>query len=203
MESLLYRSYEVASANHPFLLEETMTCARMLLDKTSWDVIQQAVVQEHLFATSSATTAQSYLRAIRFRLEGAPPELLALIAHEDERTACYTLFFILMHKNRLLRELLEEPIRDCRLEGIFQISRSDILDFFEFKRENSAALSEWSDSTWRKFWGNTLKSVLETGLLQGSEPLEIVTAPVPAALRKWLLSQKEQLALSLLLDPDV
>lgn len=92
MESLLNRTYEVASANHPFLLEESITCARMLLDKTSWETIQQAVVQEHLFSTTSATTAQSYLRAVRFRLEGATPELLALIAHEDDKTARYTLF---------------------------------------------------------------------------------------------------------------
>jgi hypothetical protein len=187
MDSLFIKTYEVAAANHPFLLEESIVCARLLLDQLSWENIQQAVVQDQLFATSSATTAQSYLRAIRFRLENTPPDLLKLIAHEEPATVRYTLLFLLMHKNRLLRELLEEPLRDCRIDGLTQISRSDILDYFEYRRESSPALSE---------------SVLETGLLQGQEPLNIVSAPVPEPLRVWLLQREDRLSLELMFDPD-
>ncbi|PKL80187.1 MAG: hypothetical protein CVV27_00810 [Candidatus Melainabacteria bacterium HGW-Melainabacteria-1] len=202
VDTLVNKNYEIAAANHPFLLEESQTCARLLLDKLSWEALGQAVVQDHLFATSSATTAQSYLRAIRFRLEEAPADLLGLLAHGDPSTASYSLFYLLIQRNRLLRELLEEPVRDCVLDGIEQISRADVLDFFEDKRQRNQVLSEWSDTTWRKFWGNTLKSVLETGLLHGQEPLRIVLAPVPAPLRSWLLAQNDELSLQLLLDPE-
>lgn len=201
MDSLTLTSYDIAAANHPFLLEEASLCARLIREGKSWEDIQHSVNQEQLFGSASPTTTQSYLRAIRFRIEGAPAELLELLAQGDPDTACYTLFHLLLHRNRLLRELVEEPIRDCVLEGIAQISRADVLDFFEAKRQQSAALSEWSDSTWRKFWGNTLKSVLETGLLQGQEPLSIVCRPVPAPLREWLLERQDQLGLQLLLDP--
>lgn len=202
MDSLTITSYDIAAANHPFLLEEACLCARLLLDGLTWEDVYQAVIQDQLFASASPTTTQSYLRAIRFRLEGTPADLLKFLAHGDPATARYTLFHLLLHRNRLLRELLEEPIRDCVLDGIGQISRADVLDFFEDKRQHSESLSEWSDSTWRKFWGNTLKSVLETGLLQGQEPLTIVCNRVPKPLRDWLLGQRDQLALQLLLDPE-
>lgn len=202
MDSLTITNYDIAAANHPFLLEEASLCARLLLDGYSWEEVQQAVVQDQLFASASPTTTQSYLRAIRFRIEGTPPDLLKMLAHGDTDTARYTLFHLLLHRNRLLRELVEEPLRDGVIDGILQISRADVLDFFEDKRQNSASLSEWSDSTWRKFWGNTLKSVLETGLLQGQEPLTIVCRPVPQPLRDWLLAGRDQLSLQLLLDPE-
>ena len=201
MDSLTITTYDIAAANHPFLLEEASLCAKLLLDGVSWEGIQQAVAHEQLFASASPTTAQSYLRAIKFRLEGTPPELLKLLTGDDVTSARYTLFFILLHRNRLLRELMEEPVRDCVLDGIDQLSRADVLDFFEDKRQRSESLTEWSDSTWRKFWGNTLKSVLETGLLQGQEPLMIVCETVPAPLRTWLNARKDQLSLQLLLDP--
>lgn len=201
MDSLVIKSYEVAAANHPFLLEESIACARLLLQNIPWENVSQAVVHDHLFATTSVATAQSYVRAIRFRLEGTPPDLLRLMAEGDKDTAAYTLFFVLIQRNRLLRELLEEPVRDCVIDGVDQISRADVLDFFEDKRAASEALGEWSDTTWRKFSGNTLKSVLETGLLQGAEPMTIALNPVPEPLRDWLSKRQDHLSLQLLLDP--
>lgn len=201
MSNLLIRNYEVGVANHPFLLAESRICAQQLLAQKSWDEVVDLVLDEGLFPTRSKTTAQSYLRALRFRLEDVPPELLELIARED--TSRFALFYVLMQKNRLLRELMEELVRDKVLDEENELSRAEAEDFFESKRANSAVLAEWSDSTWRKFWQNTLKSVLETNLLNENSSLEITPQTIPAALRTWLIKQKEHVYLHLMLDQRV
>jgi len=198
---VLNRSYEVNVANHPYLLQETLACARILKD-SGWEDFNQAALQDPVMQTLSPSTAQSYLRAIRHRLEEVPPKLLTFLASEDEATAQLTLLYILLQKNRLLRELVEEPIRDAVLDGEPQLPKQLFEDFFESKREASPILKEWSDTTWRKFWGNTLKALQISGLLHGQDPVELVMQEIPKELQTWLKAQGEEISLQLLLDRE-
>jgi hypothetical protein len=142
------------------------------------------------------------LRAIRHRLEEVPPKLLTFLASEDESTAQLTLLYILLQKNRLLRELVEEPIRDAVIDGEPNLPKQLFEDFFESKREASPILKEWSDTTWRKFWGNTLKALQISGLLHGQDPVDLVMQDIPKELQTWLKAQGEEIYLQLLLDRD-
>ncbi|MGE3725753.1 MAG: BrxA family protein [Candidatus Sericytochromatia bacterium] len=198
---MLNRSYEVNVANHPYLLQETLACARILKD-SGWEDFNQAALQDPVMQTLSPSTAQSYLRAIRHRLEEVPPKLLTFLASEDEATAQLTLLYILLQKNRLLRELVEEPIRDAVLDGEPQLPKQLFEDFFESKREASPILKEWSDTTWRKFWGNTLKALQISGLLHGQDPVDLVMQDIPKELQTWLKAQGEEISLQLLLDRE-
>ena len=196
---MLNTSYEVNVANHPYLLQETLACAR-ILNETGWDDFNQAALQDPILQALSPSTAQSYLRAIRHRLEDVPPKLLTFLASDDTLTAQLTLLYILLHKNRLLRELVEEPLRDAVLDGEGTLPRQVCEDFFEARREASPVLKEWSDTTWRKFWGNTLKTLQISGLLQGQDPLEIVLQDIPEDFQIWLKAQGEDVFLQLLFD---
>ncbi|MBT9548460.1 MAG: DUF1819 family protein [Candidatus Sericytochromatia bacterium] len=198
---MLNRSYEVNVANHPYLLQETLACARILKD-SGWDDFNQAALQDPVMQTLSPSTAQSYLRAIRHRLEEVPPKLLTFLASEDESTAQLTLLYILLQKNRLLRELVEEPIRDAVIDGEPNLPKQLFEDFFESKREASPTLKEWSDTTWRKFWGNTLKALQISGLLHGQDPVGLVMQDIPKELQTWLKAQGEEIYLQLLLDRE-
>jgi hypothetical protein len=198
---VLNRSYEVNVANHPYLLQETLACAR-ILKNSGWDDFNQAALQDPIMQTLSPSTAQSYLRAIRHRLEEVPPKLLTFLASEDESTAQLTLLYILLQKNRLLRELVEEPIRDAVIDGEPNLPKQLFEDFFESKREASPILKEWSDTTWRKFWGNTLKALQISGLLHGQDPVDLVMQDIPKELQTWLKAQGEEIYLQLLLDRD-
>ncbi len=198
---MLNRSYEVNVANHPYLLQETLACAR-ILKNSGWDDFNQAALQDPVMQTLSPSTAQSYLRAIRHRLEEVPPKLLTFLASEDESTAQLTLLYILLQKNRLLRELVEEPIRDAVIDGEPNLPKQLFEDFFESKREASPILKEWSDTTWRKFWGNTLKALQISGLLHGQDPVDLVMQDIPKELQTWLKAQGEEIYLQLLLDRD-
>ncbi len=198
---MLNRSYEVNVANHPYLLQETLACAR-ILKNSGWDDFNQAALQDPIMQTLSPSTAQSYLRAIRHRLEEVPPKLLTFLASEDESTAQLTLLYILLQKNRLLRELVEEPIRDAVIDGEPNLPKQLFEDFFESKREASPILKEWSDTTWRKFWGNTLKALQISGLLHGQDPVDLVMQDIPKELQTWLKAQGEEIYLQLLLDRD-
>jgi hypothetical protein len=198
---VLNRSYEVNVANHPYLLQETLACAR-ILKNSGWDDFNQAALQDPVMQTLSPSTAQSYLRAIRHRLEEVPPKLLTFLASEDESTAQLTLLYILLQKNRLLRELVEEPIRDAVIDGEPNLPKQLFEDFFESKREASPILKEWSDTTWRKFWGNTLKALQISGLLHGQDPVDLVMQDIPKELQTWLKAQGEEIYLQLLLDRD-
>lgn len=200
LDDILYKTYEVAIANHPFLLKESVASAGCYLETKSWDAVSEAVSSENLLKTRSETTGRSYFRAIKARLEGLPEALLHLLTDHDEQTACFTLFYILLHKNRLLRELMEETVRDKALDEETELTREEAKAFFEAKRESSEALQEWSDSTWKKFWQNTLKSALETGVLKGQDPMEITPVAVPDALKDYLMEHNDEIWLHIMLD---
>lgn len=200
VDKILNKTYEVAIANHPFLLEETIACAKKQLETKSWDAVGEAVVNENLLNTKAVSTGRSYFRAIKTRLEGLPSELLHLLSDHDAPTSSYTLFYVLLHKNRLLREMMEEIVRDKALESQNELDRQEVKDFFERKRKNNQALAEWSDTTWKKFWQNTLKSAIETGVLKGLDPLEIKPVAVPDALKDFLMEHNEEIWLHIMLD---
>jgi hypothetical protein len=198
---VLNRSYEVNVANHPYLLNETLACAR-ILKESGWDDFNQEALKDPILQSLSPSTAQSYLRAIRHRLEEVPSKLLGFLASEDQSTAQLTLLYILLQKNRLLRELVEEPIRNTILDGEPNLPKQLFEDFFENKRAASPVLKEWSDTTWRKFWGNSLKALQISGLMQGQDPVELIMQDIPKELQTWLKAQGEEVYLQLLLDKE-
>lgn len=202
LDHLLCRDYEVSIANHPFLFDETLICARLLLEHGEWEAVARAVLENSMFRTRSAATAQTYLRAIRFRLEQVPTDLLQLMNNYDESTARLSLFYIMLQKNRLLREFMEETVRDLWLEDKNELPRDTAEAFFADKRQQSPVLKEWSDSTWRKFWQNTLKAPQEAGLLQGQDPLMLMPSDIEPFLRDWLLARRDGVYLELMLDPE-
>lgn len=200
VDKLLNRDYDIAIANHPFLWSETQACARLLVQFKSWDQLPENA-EETIFSSGSPSTQRTYLRAIRYRLEGVPAPVLECLAADEAKLSGLALFYILLYKNRLLRELMEEPIRDHFLSDSFQIEKSELEDFFEHKRQRHSDLLSWSDSTWRKFWQNTLKSVFESGLLTNGNPLTLEPGSVPEPLAAYLLSHSDQVSLQLMLDP--
>ncbi len=200
MKDLLNRDYDIAIANHPFLWSETQACARLLTENKDGGSLPDNA-EASIFTSGSPSTQRTYLRAIRYRLEGVPGDILACIAADDATLSALSLFYVLLYKNRLLRELMEEPIRDDFLSDQFQIEKPNLEAFFENKRQRNADLLSWSDSTWRKFWQNTLKSVFESGLLKNGTPLVLQPAWVPEPLVQYLVSHGDQVSLQLILDP--
>lgn len=198
---MLNTNYEVNVANHPYLLQETLACAR-ILKQSGWEEFSQQALQDPTLQSLSPSTAQSYLRAIRHRLEDIPPKLLDFLGSDNEVTARLALLYIMLYKNRLLRELMEELVRDAVLDGENTLAKKAFEDFFEAKREVSAVLKEWSDTTWRKFWGNTLKTLQISGLIQGQDPFEIIMQDLPKDFQTWLKAQGEDVYRQLLLDKE-
>lgn len=201
MNKLLLKTYEVAVANHPVLLKETLTCAKLLTKNNDWKSMADQVIEENLLEARSVNTAQTYLRAIRLRLDHVPEPLLAMMAGRHQKTARLALFYVLLNKNRLLREMMEEPVRDAMLAKEKQVSREDIENFFERKRQNDSVLKGWSDTTWRKYWQNTLKMATETGVLEAGDDYDLVQEAVPKKLAGFLEEQDETVMLHIMLDP--
>lgn len=202
MNELLLKTYEVAVANHPVLLKETLICAKLLAKSNDWKSLTEQVIDENLLEARSVNTAQTYLRAIRFRLESVPETLLTMMAGRHQKTARLALFYVLLNKNRLLREMMEEPVRDALLAKESDLSREDIESFFERKRENDNVLKGWSDTTWRKYWQNTLKMATESGVLEADEHYTLVKEAVPKKLASFLEEQDETVMLHIMLDPQ-
>lgn len=203
MNELLLKTYEVAVANHPVLLKETLTCAKLLTKNDDWKALSDHVIEENLLEARSINTTQTYLRAIRFRLDHVPEELLAMMAGRHQKTARLALFYVLLNKNRLLREMMEEPIRDALLAGESQVAREELENFFEFKRQHDNVLKGWSDTTWRKYWQNTLKMAVEAGVLDiQDEYVTLLPEAAPKKLASYLEEQDEQVMLHIMLDPQ-
>lgn len=202
MNELLLKTYEVAVANHPVLLKETLICAKLLAKNKDWKTLTEQVIEENLLEARSVNTSQTYLRAIRLRLEHVPEPLLTMMAGRHQKTARLALLYVLLNKNRLLREMMEEPVRDAMLAKAKQVSREDIENFFEGKRQHDSVLKGWSDTTWRKYWQNTLKMATETGVLEAGDNYVLVQEAVPKKLASFLEEHDEKVMLHIMLDPQ-
>lgn len=192
-----------ARTNHAFVLTETVTVAELMHQGATADDIHRQVLVEDLFQLRSQASRERALQTILKRLHQVPETYVHLIATGNIDTRRYTILFLILREHRLLRELVAEILLDKIKAFDYVLTAADLRTFFEGKREQSATVAAWSDSTYKKVMSSTVQVIVNAGLLQPTPQrgnYEIRSIPIPSVLRQQLLNDGFGHYLALMLD---
>ena len=192
-----------ANTNHAFVLTETVTVAELMHQGVAENDIRYSVVVEDLFQLRSQVSRTRALSTIFKRLTQVPEDYVKLIATGNTDVRRYTILFLVLREDRLLRELIVEVLLDKIKTFDYILTAADLRAFFEGKREQSPTVAAWSDSTYRKVTSTTIQVLVSAGLLRATSPrgnYEIWSVPIPSALRQQLIADALEQYLTLMLD---
>lgn len=200
-----------AHTNFPFLLSEATSIAQLLHRGLSLgqikaqviDPLQETLSEEDILQIRSKASRQGAWRVLEQLLENVPHPYIQFLAtgHSDLRR--YTLLFLTLRANRLLREVISEVLLD-RLKSLDRaLDRQTIAAFFDRKCEQEQIIGRWSKSTYRKVSSNTILILVRSGLLiasQDKKTYEIQAMPIPLQLKQQLQNDGLELYLRLMLN---
>jgi hypothetical protein len=192
-----------AQTKNAFPLVEAAKVADLLLKGASLSQIRSQVIEEDLFQLRSHTSRSGMLRSVLNYVEGLSEEYLMFLSQGDLDLKRFTLLFLTLKHNRLLRELIGELLLDKVKRLELTIQSEEIKAFFAIKREQNTVLTEWSDSTFQKATSNTVLILVRSGVLKplsDQKKYEICAFPVPTPLRQQLLADGLEQYLPLLLN---
>jgi hypothetical protein len=199
-----------AHTNFPFLLSEATSIAQLLHQGLSLSQIKAQVIdptQETLregdiLQIRSKASRQGAWRVLEQLLENVSHPYIQFLAtgHSDLRR--YTLLFLTLRANRLLREVISEVLLD-RLKSLDRsLDRQTIAAFFDRKCEQEQIIGRWSKSTYRKVSSNIILILVRSGLLipSNKQTYEIQAMPIPLQLKQQLKNDGLELYLRLMLN---
>ena len=192
-----------ARTNNAFVLTETVTVAELMHQGATENDIRYSVLVEDLFQLRSQASRESAIATIFKRLTQVPEAYVRLIATGNIDIRRYTILFLILREHRLLRELVAEVLLDKIKAFDYIVTAADVRTFFEGKREQSATVAAWSDSTYKKVISSTVQVLVNAELLQPTSErgnYEIQSIPIPSVLRQQLKSDGFGNYLALMLD---
>jgi len=199
----------VANANYinftkqAFALPETVIIAALITKGASPDEVKQQVLDHDVFQLRSRSSREGALRTILRRFNNVSKDYIDLLASDNPDLRRFTLLFLLLQENRLMRELITEVLIE-KLNQLDPIAKgTEIRSFFETKREQEPVVAQWSASTFERTAQNTVMALARAGLLFPIQPkgdYEIRSMPVPSQLRQQLILDGLEPYLALMLN---
>jgi Putative inner membrane protein (DUF1819) len=181
-----YKAY----TNFAFLLTESGLVSQLICNKLSILQIKKEIIENDILQIRSQSSRKGIFRALRELLETIPQPYIKFLAHGNSDLRRYTLLFLNLRLNRLLRDVMSELITD-RLQSLNPTLDHKIFKaFFEQKREQEPVLSGWSDLTYQKACSNTILILVRSGILipsKNKKTYEIQAMPLPFGLKQQLL----------------
>jgi hypothetical protein len=192
-----------ALTKNAFSLTETVAIASLITQGVSPEDIRYQVLESNLLQLRSYSSREGALQTILRRFKDVPKDYIFLLVSDNLDIRRFTLFFLVLQENRLLRELVTAVLREKlnRLEKMVKLSELKV--FFEAKREQEPAITKWSTSTYRKTVQNTIMALVKAGflyLMPSRKDYEIRAIPIPFQLRQQLIVDGYESYLVLMLD---
>jgi hypothetical protein len=186
-----------------FALSETVTIATLIAKGASLDEVKQQVLDHDVLQLRSRSSREGALRTILRRFNNVSKDYIDLLASDNPDLRRFTLLFLLLQENRLMRELIAEVLIE-KLNQLDPIAKgTEIRSFFETKREQEPVVAQWSASTFERTAQNTVMALVRAGLLSPIQPkgdYEIRSMPVPSPLRQQLILDGFEAYLALMLN---
>ena len=181
-----YKAY----TNFAFLLTESGLISQLICNKLSFIQIKNEIVENDILQVRSQSSRKGVFRSLRELLENIPQQYIEFLAHGNSDLRRYTLLFLSLRLNRLLRDVISELLLD-RLQSLNPTLDHKIFKaFYEQKREQEPVLSRWSNSTYQKACSNTILILIRSGILipsKNKKTYEIQAMLLPFGLKQQLL----------------
>lgn len=192
-----------ALTKQAFALPETVAIASLITEGVSSDEVRRQVLEDDILQLRSRSSREGTLQVIQRRFREVSKDYIQLLASDSPDIRRFTLLFLILKENRLLRELVTEVLLE-KLKRLDKIVKGEELKaFFEAKREQEPSIAQWSASTYERTIQNTVMTLVRANLLYPIQPrgnYEIRSVPVPAQLRQQLVMDGYETYLTLMLN---
>jgi hypothetical protein len=185
-----FRKDYKAYTNYAFLLSEAILVSQLLYKGLTFKQIRQLILDQDILQVRSLASREGAIRVLKELLDGIPKPYIEYLATGNSNIRRYSLLFLTLRVNRLLREFIAEVLLDKLKSLDFIVRSNDLRVFFELKREQEVTLSQWSNSTYQKACSNTILILVRAGLLtigKNKGMYEIQSMPLPMELKQQLL----------------
>lgn len=160
----------------PFALNECRVIAGMMLEGMDRKKIKDAIHQDNLLNSSSASSEKKIFDYTYNRLKDYPDELKSYILSDELSDARMANLVSIMQYDALFREFVFEVYASCR-QRFNPITDYDIMTFFEEKAKNSETIANWKHVTIFKLRRLYTRILYEAGFLKTSAGSREITTP--------------------------
>jgi Putative inner membrane protein (DUF1819) len=192
-----------AHTKFPFLLIESVVFAQLLKEGLSDNEIRVKIVDDNLLQIRSLKSREGVLGILKQLTRDIPMIYIEFLATGNIDLRRYTLLFLTMRINRLLRETSSEVLIDKLKSLEISLDKRNLQTFFDLKYEQEPIISQWSTSTYQKVCSNIILVLIRSGLLvchSSKKCYEIQSMPVPTQLKKQLQIDGLELYVKLMLN---
>ncbi|MEG1793356.1 MAG: DUF1819 family protein, partial [Bacilli bacterium] len=147
--------YSAKLTGEPFLYNETMIIARLILDGENPVVLKRRNKEENLIKYKSIKSVERTNSPIFRRLGIMDDSTLNAFVKSDLETSKYILLYVIMKTDRLVLDFIREVYKDKLMMRKDYIEKFDVDNWYEEKCILSKSLKERTEST-----SNKLKQVI-------------------------------------------
>lgn len=168
------------------LVRESRIVAALLQEKASPEKWDHAIRVENVLQKRSYTSARSYAKTIRKRLERLNQEFWALLINGDNELAVQTAFCGTLEGNLLLVEFIEDVLRDAYITHTVKLEFFRWLEFLEERAQRDPTIYDWKESTKKKMGQVAFRILREVGFITSTRTPILQQVAVRPEIRSLL-----------------
>lgn len=169
--------YSTALTGEPFLLSETRTLSRFLVQGESIDELRKRNLTDNLIMHKKSGSLKRTTSPIFRRLAAMTPTTQRAFANGDIESAKIILFVAIAKTDRLVRDFLINVYADKLAVKSSKIDKADIERYFESVYAEEPRLRDRTEQTKAKLKQQLMKIVAEAGLVKKQGAVFLVTQP--------------------------
>jgi len=184
-------SYNSDLIGGSLMVRESRFIAALMLDNTSGEQWQQAVIAENQLQKRSPSTARRNSQAIRKRLERLDDEYWRMLRDGDDELATQVSFVAALERNLLLVEFMETVLVDAYLTKVENLQAYQWDEFLTDREARDSAIGQWAESSRKKMGQVVLRMLAEAGYLVSSRSLKLQRVTLRAELKQLLIDKHQ------------
>jgi hypothetical protein len=177
------------------LVNESRKIARLLIKKVDPEQWRHAISVENILQKRSTSAAKRQARLIRRRLALMEHELWEIIEKGSADIATQAVLAAAIKHSRLIGDFMDKVIRRHWQTFENKITDKDFVDFIETCTQIDPGLDHWAESTRSKLKQVVFRVLAESGYIDNTRTLGLLTVSVIPDVRRYLITHSEDYVL--------
>ncbi|MCR5123683.1 MAG: DUF1819 family protein [Treponema sp.] len=178
--------YSAGMVSCLFWLNETINTIPYYLDNTPVSDMRKIAVEQNLYQVRKEDRCRRIAGVVYKRLHALTPKLIAELRNSDINTARIVHIISIMKSDLLFFEFMNLVFKKSLQLGKKNLDNSDIKNFFDDKRAQSAEVAGFSESAISKLKQTYVKFLIESGLVENAQSKKILTPYIDYRLQELL-----------------
>ena len=182
--------FSAGLVSKPFWFYEYKTYAEQLNKGYTAEEIKAQALQMNLFPAAKEYRVKEILSCVSRRVMQFEPEWRDLFMQQSVSVQKLMVLLSIMADDKLFFVFMYRIYRDKLIIGADCLEASEVLSFFRLMQNESEEISQWKDTTIRKFSQSYRRLLNDAGLLMG----EKIIPPLPSVAVKRYLKEHDMSA---------